>query len=81
MVKLSSKHKHLYNICTMLHQLRSSWADVVQMSYKCFMVAGIISNMYTVDQVILACLDFREFVISRLYRKSRIITSMIDSIL
>ena len=74
MVKLPSKHKHLYNICTMLLQLRRRWAVVVQMLYECFMVAGIISHMYTVDPVIFACLDFREFVILGLYtyRKSRI---------
>ena len=32
-----SKHKHLYNICTMLDLRR--WADVVQMLYKCFVFA------------------------------------------
>ena len=31
--------KHLYDICTMLDQRR--WSDVVQMSYKCFVFAGI----------------------------------------
>ena len=32
--------KHLYNICTMLDQRRRRWADVVQMLYKCFVLAG-----------------------------------------
>ena len=31
--------KHLYNICTMLDQLRRRWADVVQMLCKCFVFA------------------------------------------
>ena len=31
--------KHLYNICTMLDQHRRRWADVVQMLYKCFVLA------------------------------------------
>ena len=35
-----SKHKTLYDICTMLDQRRRRWADVVQMSYKCFVFAG-----------------------------------------
>ena len=32
--------KHLYNICTMSDQRRRRWADVVQMLYKCFVLAG-----------------------------------------
>ena len=32
--------KHLFNICTMLDQRRRRWADVVQMLYKCFVLAG-----------------------------------------
>ena len=32
--------KHLYNICTLLVQRRRRWVDVVQMLYKCFVVAG-----------------------------------------
>ena len=32
--------KHVYNICTMLNQRRRRWADVVQMLYKCFGLAG-----------------------------------------
>ena len=31
--------KHLYDICTKLDQRRRRWADVVQMSWKCFMFA------------------------------------------
>ena len=38
----NGKHKHLYNICTMLDQRRRRWAAVVQMLYKCFVFAGII---------------------------------------
>ena len=33
--------KHLYNICTMLDQRQRRWADVVQMLYKCFVIAGL----------------------------------------
>ena len=33
--------KHLYNICTMLGQRRRRWANIVQMLYKCFVIAGI----------------------------------------
>ena len=33
--------KHLYNICAILVQRRRRWADVAQMSYKCFMLAGL----------------------------------------
>ena len=32
--------KRLYSICTMLDQRRRRWADVVQMLYKCFVLAG-----------------------------------------
>ena len=32
--------KHLYNISTMLDQRRRRWADVVEMLYKCFVLAG-----------------------------------------
>ena len=35
--------KHLYNSCTMLDQRRRCWSDVVQMLYKCFVFAGIMS--------------------------------------
>ena len=34
------KHKHFYNISTLLDQRRRRWADIVQMSYKCFVFAG-----------------------------------------
>ena len=34
------KHKHMYNICTMLGQRRRRLANVVQMLYKCFVLAG-----------------------------------------
>ena len=36
-----SKHEktHLNNISTMLAQRRRRWADVVQMLYKCFVIA------------------------------------------
>ena len=34
--------KHLYNICTMLDQRRRRWAGIVQMSYKCFVFAGLL---------------------------------------
>ena len=30
---------YLYNICTMSDQRRRRWADVVQMLYKCFVLA------------------------------------------
>ena len=33
--------KHLYNICTMLDQRRRRWADVAQMSCKCFVFTGM----------------------------------------
>ena len=33
--------KHLYNICTMLDQRRRRWADVVQMLYRFFVLAGL----------------------------------------
>ena len=39
--------KHLYNICTMLARRRRRWADVVQMLYKCFVLAGIFYFMQT----------------------------------
>ena len=32
--------KHLYNVCAMLDQRRRRWADVVQMLYKYFVLAG-----------------------------------------
>ena len=32
--------EHLYNICTMLGQRCRRWTDVVQMLYKCFVLAG-----------------------------------------
>ena len=32
--------KHLYNICTMLDQRWRRWANVVQMLYKCYVLAG-----------------------------------------
>ena len=35
--------KHLYNIFTMLVQRRRRWADVVQILYKCFVLAGYVS--------------------------------------
>ena len=33
--------KRLYNICTMLEQRRRRWADVVQILYKCFVLARL----------------------------------------
>ena len=33
--------KHLYNVNTMLVQRQRSWADVVQILYKCFVFAGL----------------------------------------
>ena len=36
----SAKTKHLYNICTTLAQCLRSWANVVQMLYKCFALTG-----------------------------------------
>ena len=33
--------KHLYNICEMLGQRRSRWADVVQMLNKWLVFAGV----------------------------------------
>ena len=36
----SANMKHLYIICTMLAQRRRRWADVAQMLYKCFVIAG-----------------------------------------
>ena len=46
--------KHLYNICTMLAQRRRRWADVVQMLYKCLVLAWILSYYTTrvIDQLI-----------------------------
>ena len=35
--------KYLYNIYTMLDQRRRHWAGIVEMLYKCFVFAGIIS--------------------------------------
>ena len=32
--------QHLYNICTMLHQRRRRWSNIVQMLYKCLVFAG-----------------------------------------
>ena len=37
-----SKHKTLYNICTMLYECRRHWADIVQRLYKCFVFAGLL---------------------------------------
>ena len=34
-------HKHLYNICTTSARRLRRWADIVQMLYKCFVLAGI----------------------------------------
>ena len=36
-----SKHKHLYNIGTMLDKRRRRWDDVVQMLYKCFVFTAV----------------------------------------
>ena len=41
--------KHLYNICTMLDQRRSGWADVVQILNKCI----VFNNNNT--PIVLAC--------------------------
>ena len=38
--------KHWYNICTMLDQTRRRWADVLQMLYKCFAFAGLVTSRY-----------------------------------
>ena len=32
--------KHLYNICTTSAQRLRRWSNIVQMSYKCFALAG-----------------------------------------
>ena len=40
------RRKHLYNNCTMLVQRRRRWDDVVQMLYKCFVLAGIIVQLF-----------------------------------
>ena len=37
------KTKRLYDICTMLAQRRRRWANVVQMLYKYFVLAGLVS--------------------------------------
>ena len=42
-VIIPANTKYLYNICTMLDQRRRRWADVVQMLYKCFVLAWIVS--------------------------------------
>ena len=44
MVQFQANTEHLYNICTMLAQRRRRWANVVQMLYKCFAFAGIVSR-------------------------------------
>ena len=35
----TAKTKKLYKFCTMSDQRRRRWADVVQMLYKCFLLA------------------------------------------
>ena len=45
MDKLPANTKHLYDICTMLDQRRRRWADVVQMSYTCFVFTGCLIDM------------------------------------
>ena len=42
-VALPASTKHMYNICTMLDQRQRRRADVVQMLYKCFMFAALVS--------------------------------------
>ena len=37
---------NLYNICTMLDQRRRRWADVVQLLYKCFVLAVFSLHCY-----------------------------------
>ena len=44
MVQFQANTEHLYHICTMLAQRRRRWANVVQMLYKCFVFAGIVSR-------------------------------------
>ena len=39
--KITANTKYLYNIYTMLDQRQGRWAEVVQMLYKCFVIAGI----------------------------------------
>ena len=40
-VNRPSNTQHMYNICKLLDQLQERWADVVQISYKCFVFAGM----------------------------------------
>ena len=42
---IPNKYKTVYNICTMLDQRRSRWADFVRMLYKCFVFDGLLSTM------------------------------------
>ena len=37
--------KHLYNICTMSAQRFRRWSNIVQMSCKCFVFAGILLEL------------------------------------
>ena len=40
-VSIPANTKHSYNICTKFDQRLRRWADVVQMLYKYFVLAGI----------------------------------------
>ena len=42
---ITANTKLLHNICTMLDQPRRRSDDVVQMLYKCFVFAGIVSTI------------------------------------
>ena len=46
--------KHLHNICTILDQRRRRWADVVQKLYKCFVFAGVSTQVLHCDHLLLS---------------------------
>ena len=46
-IPLLSKHKTLYDICTMLDQPFRRWNGIVQMLYKGFVFAGIVQYAIT----------------------------------
>ena len=70
--------KHLYNICTMLDQRRRRWSNIVQMLYKCFVLAGYkCERLLHIDTLLYTCTGLLHFMFLKYVKYVKYVKSIV----